>query len=116
MGQKAMRECCVAGCHNLTRDGYCQVHVHLKLQRHSIYDRTDRDKQAAAFYKSDAWRKARALSMARHYGLCQDCLEHDITKDAVMVHHVKPLRQYPELALVQSNLRPLCNRCHAQYK
>ena len=79
--------------------------------RHKIYDTTIRDKQAARFYKSDAWLEARALSMARHFGICQDC-----GGAAEMVHHIKPLRKRPELALVQSNLRPLCNKCPGKYK
>ena len=29
-----------------------------------------------------------------------------------MVHHIKPRRDYPELALVDSNLISLCDECH----
>ncbi|OZQ74694.1 endonuclease [Paenibacillus odorifer] len=31
---------------------------------------------------------------------------------ADMVHHIKPLSEYPELALVLKNLLSLCNSCH----
>lgn len=115
MGKKPLRECRVAGCHMLTRDGYCSKHIEQKNKRHAIYDRESRDKDAAAFYRTAAWRAARDESMRKHFGLCQDCLEKGEIKDAEMVHHVKPLREYPELALVQSNLRPLCNQCHGKY-
>lgn len=119
MAFKPMRECRKIGCHNLTRNGYCDKHVNIQNERnkirHKIYDETARDKKAAAFYKSKVWRKARDESIARHFGLCQDCLDKGIIKAAEMVHHVKPLRDYPELALVQSNLRPLCNKCHGKY-
>ena len=115
MAKKPMRECRVNGCHNLTRNGYCDKHLTLKKERHKIYDATARDKQAAAFYKSARWRKARELSLATHHGLCQDCLAKGEIVKADMVHHIKALRDYPELATVQSNLRPLCNICHAKY-
>lgn len=115
MGKKPMRECCAPGCHALTREGYCAAHMERKTKRHSIYDKHTRNREAATFYGTDAWKKARQESMRRHYGLCQDCLTAGVLKDADMVHHVKPLREYPELALVQSNLRPLCDKCHAKY-
>ena len=115
MGRKPMRECLASGCHNLTREGYCAKHISIKNERHKVYDRTARDKNAAAFYKSERWRKARELALAMHNGLCQDCLVQGRITDAEMVHHIKPLREYPELATVQSNLKPLCNRCHAKY-
>lgn len=110
MAQKPMRECRVMGCRNLTREGYCEKHLNLKNERHRVYDKTQRDKRTAEFYKSKKWQKARDLSMAQHYGICQDC-----GGTAEMVHHIKPLRDYPELATVQSNLRPLCNKCHGKY-
>ena len=31
-----------------------------------------------------------------------------------MVHHIKPLEDYPELALELDNLISLCNDCHEQ--
>ena len=119
MGQKPMRECHKIGCHTLTRETYCTKHrseyIKREAQRQQRYDRHTRNASATEFYKSAAWQKARALSIAAHYGLCQDCLEQGRFKRADMVHHVKPLRDYPELALEQSNLRPLCNRCHGKY-
>lgn len=124
MGLKPLRECKQIGCHELTRSTYCETHLkcenerlkRYKNERQKRYDEKQRDKRAAAFYKTQAWKDARALSMAKHYGLCQDCLAKGIVKQADMVHHIKALRDYPELALTQSNLRPLCNKCHAQYK
>lgn len=119
MGRKPMRECLKIGCHTLTRDKYCKRHkdeyIKREGQRQRQYDRNNRNAESAAFYKSVAWQKARALSIAAHYGLCQDCLAQGRFKKADMVHHIKPLRDFPSLALEQSNLRPLCNKCHAKY-
>ncbi len=126
MGKKPLRECRKLGCHALTREQFCAKHKQ-NVKKHSVisaekearrqkqYDRYKRDSSAAMFYKSAAWKKARALSIALHDGLCQDCLENGKRVRADMVHHIKPLRQFPELALDQSNLRPLCNKCHGKY-
>lgn len=116
MGKKPLRECAVIGCHALTRERYCATHQDEKTTRHRVYDACIRDQKAAAFYKSKAWRRARAESIRRHHGLCQDCLAAGRIRTAEMVHHVKPLRECWNLALVQSNLRPLCNRCHGKYE
>lgn len=116
MAQKPRRECRALGCHNLTRDTYCEAHRKSSAERHRHYDKYQRDKWAAAFYKSEKWKRARLKSMEKHHWLCQDCLARGIITTAEMVHHIKPLRLFPELALVQENLRPLCNKCHAKYK
>ena len=121
MGRKPLRECKAANCHTLTRETYCERHRRENTkpqdtERHRLYDKYKRDKKTAAFYRTAEWQAARAAAMARAYGLCQDCLAAGRLTAADMVHHVKPLREYPELALVPSNLRPLCNKCHAKYK
>ena len=119
MARKALRECSKAGCHELTRERYCAKHKaeydRAASQRHQEYDRTTRDKPAAEFYKSKEWQRARAEAMARSLYLCQDCLARGVIKKAEMVHHIKPLREYPRLALDQDNLKPLCNKCHGKY-
>ncbi|XOT28936.1 HNH endonuclease [Bacillus subtilis subsp. subtilis] len=79
---------------------------------HNYYDKHKRDPEARAFYKSKAWTECRALALTRDHGLCQDCLkERKITK-AQTVHHIKELRDHPELALTLENLVSLCNPCH----
>lgn len=115
MARKPMRECRVIGCHSLTRDGYCDKHISVKNERHKLYDEKARDRWAAKFYKSKAWKVARAKSLILHFGLCQDCLYQGKMTDAEMVHHIKPLREFPELATEQNNLKPLCNKCHGKY-
>lgn len=112
MGRKPLRECGKAGCHKLTRSYYCDEH---KINRHKIYDSEQRDKSTDKFYHSDKWKNVRAQAMARAHGLCQDCLKRGLLVNAEMVHHIKPLRDYPELGLDLNNLKPLCNRCHGQY-
>ena len=112
LGRKPLRECGKAGCHELTRDYYCDKH---KVNRHKVYDKEQRNKQADKFYHSEAWKKVRAKAMSKAHGLCQDCLARGVLTNADMVHHIKPLRDYPKLATDLNNLKPLCNKCHGQY-
>ena len=49
------------------------------------------------------------------YPLCVDPFrEHEGPEPVESVHHVKPLKDYPELAFVTANLRSLCDSCHNQ--
>lgn len=75
-------------------------------------------KQADPFYLSGAWRQAREQALIRDLYLCQECLrrvERGLQlrpRHATMVHHIKPRKLYPELALSLDNLESLCNTCH----
>ena len=40
LGRKPLRECGKAGCHELTRDYYCDKH---KVNRHKVYDKEQRN-------------------------------------------------------------------------
>ena len=50
--------------------------------------------------------------MRRDRYLCQECLKFGRRTEAVIVHHIKELEIYPELALIDSNLTSLCGKCH----
>lgn len=75
-------------------------------------------KQADPFYRSAAWKRAREQALMRDLYLCQECLRRvEMGKQlrprhATMVHHIKPRKLYPELALSLDNLESLCNTCH----
>ena len=117
MPTKPKRPCNRPGCRNLTTERYCIEHAHLAEQqnreRHRYYDQHKRDKQAAAFYKSVEWQRARQQRLMMDNGLCQDCLLEKKITPADLVDHVKPLRLFWHLRLVLSNLRSLCYRHHA---
>ncbi|OMF95085.1 hypothetical protein BK146_16590 [Paenibacillus sp. FSL R7-0333] len=76
------------------------------------YDRYKRDKTSRSFYKSTAWEKAREQALIRDNHLCQHCFKRQRLTLADMVHHIKPISDYPDLALVLDNLLSLCNSCH----
>jgi len=44
--------------------------------------------------------------------LCQRCKRYGRMRQATVVHHIKHLDEYPELALDPSNLVSLCADCH----
>lgn len=75
-------------------------------------------KETNPFYKTKAWRKVRQDALDRDGGICQDCLqmyrEGLIHKpnNATMVHHIHPIEECPEEALLLSNLISLCDDCH----
>ena len=63
------------------------------------------------FYGSDAWKQARRECLRRwryRCALCRACIS-GLGKSRV--DHIKTRKDRPDLALVQSNLRPLCVPC-----
>lgn len=65
------------------------------------------------FYHTDAWKKKRKYILKkRDKERCQLCKRYGRMVQATMVHHIKPLDEYPELGLVNSNLISLCDSCH----
>jgi len=70
------------------------------------------------FYNSGVWKKKRRYILLRDK-MCQ-C--HKIfggkpcKRIATEAHHIKELKDYPMLALVDSNLIGLCWRCHEDTK
>lgn len=69
--------------------------------------------QANVFYKSKTWEKCRTAILERDEYLCQVCLrDKDQPVPANTVHHIKHLRDYPELALHEDNLISVCFDCH----
>ncbi len=68
------------------------------------------------FYKSITWKRARVMALQRDHYLCQECLKAGRMTMATEVHHVRPLEDYPDLALDLDNLESLCRRCHERTK
>ena len=87
---------------------YCLDHG----TKQTVYSKYTRDKKSAKFYNSTAWRKKRKEIMQEFNGLCQECKANGVIREADVVDHIKELKDYPELALENSNLKPLCHTCH----
>lgn len=71
-------------------------------------------KQVNRFYKSSKWKRKRETILRRDEYQCRQCRRYGKTTAANTVHHIYPLEQYPEFALVSQNLISLCNACHEQ--
>ena len=85
------------------------------------------EKEVKKFYNSKNWKIKRIEILKRDCFECQDCIkrlkeaavngtqlrgeDREIRK-ATEVHHIKELREYPELALDEDNLISLCTKCH----
>ncbi len=65
-----------------------------------------------AFYTGAQWKRLRESVLRRDGYQCRRCRRYGRTRQAVTVHHVKPLSEYPELACDRNNLISVCRSCH----
>ena len=79
-----------------------------KQKERAQYDR-DRRKEKPYLYSQPRWRALRAVMLQRH-PICQECG----TMPAEHVDHVVTVRERPDLAFEESNLRCLCAPCHSR--
>ena len=85
------------------------------------------DKEVKQFYNSKKWELKRMSIIKRDCYECQDCRERlrnaavkgiqlkgedRKIRRAEQVHHIKELKEYPELGLEDDNLISLCIQCH----
>lgn len=85
------------------------------------------DKEVKHFYNTAEWKSKREQILNRDFHECQGCRrrlaeamkkgivlhgEDRIIRPAHEVHHIKELKEHPELALVDENLISLCTQCH----
>ncbi|MBS4188641.1 HNH endonuclease [Bacillus sp. FJAT-49705] len=82
------------------------------MNNQQYYDKYQRDQESKAFYISKAWLQCRELALIRDNYLCQKCLKQNKITSADMVHHIKELKDHPELSLDLDNLESLCHPCH----
>jgi 5-methylcytosine-specific restriction enzyme A len=77
------------------------------------YDRLKRDPELATFYRSTRWRKLSELKRAEQ-PLCEMCLVDGLVTKADLVHHLRPVREAMDDALILENLQSVCRPCHAR--
>ena len=114
-----LRPCVHPGCAAFAQVGN-RCAVHAKHTGGTAYDagrrRTDAGLAAAAALRSSSrWQKFRAFFRDRHPLCCDPFGAHiDDPRPVAQIHHVEPLAQRPDLALVEANCRPLCTACHGR--
>ncbi|KOA76605.1 HNH endonuclease [Clostridium botulinum] len=64
------------------------------------------------FYKSTVWINKRKEILKRDHNECQRCKLKGRFSKAECVHHIKHLKNRPDLALEDNNLISLCFTCH----
>lgn len=72
-----------------------------------------RDQQHNPFYDSPSWRKLTKI-VQKEQPLCVHCKQLGRITAGQVTDHIYPLRLYPELGLVKSNMQRLCNTHHAK--
>lgn len=73
-----------------------------------------REGNVMKFYKSKEWLSLRLKIIARYNHECYHCKLEGKVGRPQYVHHIKHLKDYPELGLEESNLMPLCFHHHEQ--
>ena len=71
-------------------------------------------RQLKNFYKLKQWEKKREQILRRDHFQCQEAKRYGKYMEAVIVHHIYPLEEYPELALKSWNLISLSKEYHNQ--
>ncbi|HEY8067074.1 MAG TPA: HNH endonuclease [Methylosinus sp.] len=62
-----------------------------------------------SIYSSKRWERARFLTKRRDGFKCAQCG----SRERLEVHHLRPVRERPDLAFDLVNLKTLCRACHA---
>lgn len=98
-------------CPNLIRGNtrLCEACEALRGEEKKDYDR-QRGSSSSRGYDS-AWQKVREAKANRN-PLCERCLLRGIERPLDVVHHIKPVEDFPELRLVMENLESLCRFHH----
>ena len=117
MPTQAPHPCPHPGCRTLTTTSRCTDHTDQPTPK-QLYDQTRRITDPALlaskrFRSSVKWTDFSKWFRAQH-PLCADPFGNHLNRPSLTqaVHHVAPLHLRPDLALTQSNCRPLCHACH----
>ncbi len=113
MPELPLKPCLEPGCPALTRalEGRCPTHKREETRRRNTIGGEER-RETQRWYHRRRWRKLRALVLETR-PLCVGCLRVGLHRVATEVDHVQPREDRPDLEYDESNLQPLCRRCHA---
>ena len=108
---KPWKPCRKSGCPEVTRyeSGYCQSHEYLAHEAQKKYNKRRGSAHSRGY--DEKWKKLSKAKLA-HDPLCEKCSTTDNPVSAVLVHHIKPIEDFPELRLEWSNLESNCRECH----
>ena len=111
--RRAPRPCAHHGCRALVVSGSrCPQHQRDQQQSQRRYNA--RRPESDRYYGTADWKRLRSAHLASH-PLCVICHGAGLVVGAVVVDHIIPTRDRPDLMLDAGNLRSLCRRCHDQH-
>ena len=115
MARKAWKECSHPGCHELTKDRFCEKHQkeydEATKVRHQAYDKKRGSSTARGY--NYRWKKRRIVFLRKN-PLCVECLANGIVKEAKHVDHIIPHKGDMKLFWDESNWQSLCAECHSR--
>ena len=71
-----------------------------------------RDNDMHRFYGTYEWQQAARAARQQQHNECQRCRAKGLYAPCEVVHHIRSVKEFPELALDISNLECLCRPCH----
>jgi len=89
------------------------AHLPTKQERDRYFKAIRGDTEQQAFYTSGRWRKLREVKLGKA-PWCELCIAEGVYTEATHVHHVKPLKTHPDLALDIDNLESMCISHHSK--
>ncbi|WP_296829458.1 HNH endonuclease [Treponema sp.] len=103
-----VKQCSVPNCNEYCVPGssFCAKHKAESDKRRAARKPFENAKRTAD-YSNPAWRKLKTVLLKDAY--CAYCG----SRENLQVHHIKPVREHPELFLVKENCMVLCRSCHA---
>ena len=109
MPNKPKRICRYPGCYEIVEGRYCDRHGR-QVEREKQKRMDDQSVMVRKIRDSNRW----ARLSRRYLALHPVCEAPECGQPATEVHHVRPLREAPQLAFCMSNLMALCHACHAR--
>lgn len=94
---------------------WCKIYrdevIKPKIKQRQTEQRGRTEASRAGFYSTNAWIMIRD-KRRRNNPLCQRCEQRGFLRPGKIVNHIKPVEDYPELALNYDNTEHLCDSCN----
>lgn len=88
------------------------IEPYKKAKSSFVFKHPTEDVSSKDFLQSYEWRKLRLVALKLHGRRCLCCGATPETGAVLHVDHIKPRKNYPDLALDINNLQVLCHECN----
>ena len=111
MATRPKSKCKHNGCFELTNNNYCDKHtikdVVERKNNYKLYNEFKRPEHHKE-YNTKEWKQMRSEIMSTN-PMCE------CGNKATICHHIKDTKNYPELILDKTNIKPVCQKCHNKF-